>query len=81
MLLFLGRCWTCEMVTIPHATNRYSTMTSNVVKSVNEDTKFAKNYVVIALLQSLRQTIHNWFCKHKEIAQDTFATLSSKYET
>ncbi|XP_022875690.1 uncharacterized protein LOC111394152 [Olea europaea var. sylvestris] len=46
--------------------NRYSTMTSNIVESVNVVTKSAKNYPIIVL--------------HNEDTQGTFTTLSSKYE-
>ncbi|XP_022891856.1 uncharacterized protein LOC111406707 [Olea europaea var. sylvestris] len=60
--------------------NRYSTMTSNIVESVNAVTKSAKNYPILALLESLRQILQSWFCRHKEDAQGTFTTLSSKYE-
>ncbi|XP_022867359.1 uncharacterized protein LOC111387075 [Olea europaea var. sylvestris] len=35
-------------------TNRYSTMTSNIVESVNAVTKSVKNYPIVALLESLR---------------------------
>ncbi|XP_022883415.1 uncharacterized protein LOC111400221 [Olea europaea var. sylvestris] len=61
-------------------TNRYSTMTSNIVESINAVTKSSKNYPIIALLESLRQTIQSWFYRHRETAQATFTTLSSKYE-
>ncbi|XP_022851992.1 uncharacterized protein LOC111373654 [Olea europaea var. sylvestris] len=60
--------------------NRYSTMTSNIVESVNAITNSAKNYSIIALLESLRQIMQSWFYRHKEDAQGTFTTLSSKYE-
>ncbi|XP_022891984.1 uncharacterized protein LOC111406847 [Olea europaea var. sylvestris] len=50
------------------------------VESVNAVTKSAKNYPIVALLESLRQTIQSWFCRHRESAQITFTTLSSKYE-
>ncbi|XP_022897489.1 uncharacterized protein LOC111411164 [Olea europaea var. sylvestris] len=60
--------------------NRYSTMTSNIVESVNAVTKSAKHFPVIALLESLWQTTQTWFCKHKDTAQGAFTTLSSKYE-
>ncbi|XP_022843133.1 uncharacterized protein LOC111366652 [Olea europaea var. sylvestris] len=61
-------------------TNRYSTMTSNIVKSVNAVTKAVKNYPIIALLDSLRQTTQSWFCKNKDTAYGTFTKLSTKYE-
>ncbi|XP_022847669.1 uncharacterized protein LOC111370215 [Olea europaea var. sylvestris] len=61
-------------------TNRYSTMTSNIVESINAVTESVKNYPIVALLESLRQTIQSWFCRHRESAQATFTTLSSKYE-
>ncbi|XP_022892227.1 uncharacterized protein LOC111407136 [Olea europaea var. sylvestris] len=61
-------------------TNRYSTMTSNIVESVNAVTKSAKNYPIVTLLESLRQTIQSWFCRHRESMQVIFTTLSSKYE-
>ncbi|XP_022871448.1 protein FAR1-RELATED SEQUENCE 5-like [Olea europaea var. sylvestris] len=60
--------------------NRYSTMTSNIVESVNAVTTSAKNYPILALLESLRQILQSWFCRHKEDAQGTFTTLSIKYE-
>ncbi|XP_022849883.1 uncharacterized protein LOC111371973 [Olea europaea var. sylvestris] len=60
--------------------NRYSTMTSNIVESVNAVTKSAKDYPILALLESLRQILQSWFCRHKEDAQGTFTTLSIKYE-
>ncbi|XP_022843192.1 protein FAR1-RELATED SEQUENCE 5-like [Olea europaea var. sylvestris] len=60
--------------------NRYSTMTSNIVESINAVTKSAKNYPILALLESLRQILQSWFCRHKEDAQGTFTTLSIKYE-
>ncbi|XP_022875814.1 uncharacterized protein LOC111394295 [Olea europaea var. sylvestris] len=62
------------------SSNWYSTMTSNIVESVNAVTKSAKNYPIIALLESLRQILQSWFCRHKEDVQGTFTTLSSKYE-
>ncbi|XP_022880790.1 uncharacterized protein LOC111398068 [Olea europaea var. sylvestris] len=68
----------CSQFHMP--TNRYSTMTSNIVESVNAATKSAKNYPIVALLESLRQTIQSWFCRHRETAQATFTTLSRKYE-
>ncbi|XP_022855667.1 uncharacterized protein LOC111376892 [Olea europaea var. sylvestris] len=61
-------------------TNRYSTMTSNIVESVNVVTKAAKNYPIGSLLESLRQTIQSWFCRHRNDARGTFTKLSSKYE-
>jgi hypothetical protein len=61
-------------------TNRYSTMTSNIVESVNAVTKAGKNYPIVSLLESLRQTLQNWFCKHRDDAHGTFTTLSTKYE-
>ncbi|XP_022874020.1 uncharacterized protein LOC111392853 [Olea europaea var. sylvestris] len=60
--------------------NRYSTMTSNIVESVNAVTKAAKNYRIVSLLESLRQTVQSWFCKHRDDAHGTFMKLSSKYE-
>ncbi|XP_022850457.1 uncharacterized protein LOC111372373 [Olea europaea var. sylvestris] len=60
--------------------NQYSTMTSKIVESVNAVTKSAKNYHILALLESLRQILQPWFCRHKEDAQGTFTTLSIKYE-
>ncbi|XP_022867074.1 uncharacterized protein LOC111386828 [Olea europaea var. sylvestris] len=60
--------------------NRYSTMTSNIVESVNAITKSAKNYPILALLESLRQILQSWFCRHKEDAQGTFTILLIKYE-
>ncbi|XP_022883660.1 uncharacterized protein LOC111400478 [Olea europaea var. sylvestris] len=61
-------------------TNRCSTMTSNIVESVNAVTKSVKNYSIVALLELLQQTIQSWFCRHREIVQATFTTLSNKYE-
>ncbi|XP_022867493.1 uncharacterized protein LOC111387186 [Olea europaea var. sylvestris] len=55
-------------------------MTSNIVKSVNAVTKAAKSYPIIALLDSLQQTIQSWFCKNKDMAYGTFTKLSTKYE-
>ncbi|XP_022891791.1 uncharacterized protein LOC111406634 [Olea europaea var. sylvestris] len=60
--------------------NRYSTMTSNIVESVNAVTKIARNYPIVCLLESLRQTTQNWFCKHRDNAYGTFTKLTSKYE-
>ncbi|XP_022871362.1 uncharacterized protein LOC111390536 [Olea europaea var. sylvestris] len=60
--------------------NWYSTMTPNMVKSVNAVTKAAKNFPIVALLDSLRQTIQSWFCKHRDTASDTFTKLSGNYE-
>ncbi|XP_022891804.1 uncharacterized protein LOC111406648 [Olea europaea var. sylvestris] len=60
--------------------NRYSTMTSNIVESVNAVTKAAKNYPIVFLLESLRQTVQNWFCKHRDEAHGTFTMLTSKFE-
>ncbi|XP_022883547.1 uncharacterized protein LOC111400366 [Olea europaea var. sylvestris] len=61
-------------------TNWYSIMTSNIVESMNAVTKAAKNFPVVALLDSLRQTIQFWFCKHRDTACGTFTKLSSNYE-
>ena len=60
--------------------NRYSTMTSNIVESVNAVTKAAKNYPIVSLLDSLRQTIQMWLCKHNEDAHGTFTRLTTTYE-
>lgn len=60
--------------------NRYSTMTSNIVESVNAVTKAAKNYPIVSLLESLRQTIQTWVCKHSEDAHGTFTMLTANYE-
>ncbi|XP_022854938.1 uncharacterized protein LOC111376217 [Olea europaea var. sylvestris] len=60
--------------------NRYFTMTSNTVESVNTVTKAAKNYPIVFLLESLRQTVQNWFCKHRDEAHGTFTMLTSKFE-
>ncbi|XP_022889448.1 uncharacterized protein LOC111404956 [Olea europaea var. sylvestris] len=60
--------------------NRYSIMTLNIVESVNTVTKVAKNFPVVALLDSLRQTIQSWFCKHRDSASDTFTKLSGNNE-
>ncbi|XP_022863986.1 uncharacterized protein LOC111384009 [Olea europaea var. sylvestris] len=57
-----------------------STMTSNIVESANAVTKATKNYPIIALLDSLRQTIQSWFCKNRNTANGTFTKLSTKYE-
>ncbi|XP_022870038.1 uncharacterized protein LOC111389350 [Olea europaea var. sylvestris] len=61
-------------------TNRDSTMTSNIVESVNAITKAAKNHPIVSLLESLRQTIQSWFCRHRDDAHGTFTKLSSKYK-
>ncbi|XP_022845235.1 uncharacterized protein LOC111368218 [Olea europaea var. sylvestris] len=61
-------------------TNRYYIMTSNIVESVNGVTKTAKNFPVVALLDSLRQTIQSWFCKHRDSVSGTFTKLSGNYE-
>ncbi|XP_022871058.1 uncharacterized protein LOC111390270 [Olea europaea var. sylvestris] len=61
-------------------TNRYSIMTLNIVESVNAVTKAAKNYPIVSLLESLRQTIQSWFCRQRDDAHGTFTKLSSKYE-
>ncbi|XP_022856858.1 uncharacterized protein LOC111377934 [Olea europaea var. sylvestris] len=37
--------------------NRYSTMISNIIESVNAVTKAVKNYPIVFLLESLRQTV------------------------
>ncbi|XP_022866415.1 uncharacterized protein LOC111386193 [Olea europaea var. sylvestris] len=60
--------------------NRYSAMTSNIVESVNAVTKAAKNYPIVSLLESLRQTEQSWFCKHRDDSHETFMKLSSKYK-
>ncbi|XP_022851409.1 uncharacterized protein LOC111373155 [Olea europaea var. sylvestris] len=60
--------------------NRFSTMTSNIVESVNTVTKAAKNYPIVLLLESLRQTVQTWFCKHRDEAHGTFTMLTSKFE-
>ncbi|XP_022892357.1 uncharacterized protein LOC111407223 [Olea europaea var. sylvestris] len=60
--------------------NRYSSMTSNIVESVNVVTKATKNYPIVSLLESLRLTMQNWFCKHKDNAHGIFTKLTSKYE-
>ncbi|XP_022845351.1 uncharacterized protein LOC111368352 [Olea europaea var. sylvestris] len=60
--------------------NRYSTMTSNIVESVNAVTKVAKDYPIVFLLESLRQTVQNWFCKHRDEAHGNFTMLTSKFE-
>lgn len=60
--------------------NTYSTMTSNIIESVNAVTKVAKNYLTVSLLESLRKTVQSWFCKHRDDAHGTFTKLSSKYE-
>ncbi|XP_022887866.1 uncharacterized protein LOC111403546 [Olea europaea var. sylvestris] len=62
------------------ATYRYSTMTSNIVESVNTVTKAANNYPIVSLLVSLRQTIQSWFCKHRDYVHGTFTKLSNKYK-
>lgn len=61
-------------------TNRYSTLTSNIVESVNAVTKAAKNYPIEALLESLRQMVQSWFCKNRDDAHGTFTKLATKYE-
>ncbi|XP_022848832.1 uncharacterized protein LOC111371157 [Olea europaea var. sylvestris] len=61
--------------------NRYSTMTSNIVESVNAITKAAKNYPIVFLLESLQQTVQNWFYKHRDEAHGTFTMLTSKFES
>ncbi|XP_022855517.1 uncharacterized protein LOC111376762 [Olea europaea var. sylvestris] len=43
-------------------------------------TKVVKNYPIIALLDSLQQTIQSWFFKNKDTTYDTFTKLSTKYE-
>ncbi|XP_022874264.1 uncharacterized protein LOC111393098 [Olea europaea var. sylvestris] len=60
--------------------NRYSIMTSNIVESVNAVTKTVKNFPVVALLDSLRQTIQYWFYKDRDTAFSTFTKLSGNYE-
>ncbi|XP_022872040.1 uncharacterized protein LOC111391125 [Olea europaea var. sylvestris] len=54
--------------------NRFFTMTSNIVESVNAVTKAAKNYPIVSLIESLRQTVQTWFCKHRDEAHGTFTT-------
>ncbi|XP_022867469.1 uncharacterized protein LOC111387164, partial [Olea europaea var. sylvestris] len=61
-------------------TNRYSTLTSNIVESVNAVTKVAKNYPIEAFLESLRQIVQSWFCKNRDDAHGTFTKLATKYE-
>ena len=61
-------------------TNRYSTLTSNIVESINAVTKAAKNYPIEAPLESLRQMVQSWFCKNRDDAQGTFTKLATKYE-
>ncbi|XP_022883461.1 uncharacterized protein LOC111400275 [Olea europaea var. sylvestris] len=60
--------------------NRYSIMISNIVKSVTAVTKAAKNFPVVVLLDSLRQTIQFWFYKHRDTASGTFTKMSGNYE-
>ncbi|XP_022859251.1 uncharacterized protein LOC111380022 [Olea europaea var. sylvestris] len=55
-------------------------MASNIVESINAVTKAAKNYPIVSLLESLRQTIQSWFCRHGDDAHGTFTKLSTKYE-
>jgi hypothetical protein len=55
-------------------------MTSNIVESVNAVTKAAKNYPIVALLESLRETVQSWCCKNRDLANSTFTKLSTKYE-
>ncbi|XP_022899350.1 uncharacterized protein LOC111412654 [Olea europaea var. sylvestris] len=61
-------------------TNRYSTLTSNIVESINAVTKAAKNYPIEALLESLRQTVQSWFCKNRDGVHGTFTKFATKYE-
>ncbi|XP_022883132.1 uncharacterized protein LOC111399876 [Olea europaea var. sylvestris] len=55
-------------------------MTSNIVESVNAVTKAAKNYPIVSLLESLRQTVQIWFCKHRDEAHGPLTMLTSKFE-
>lgn len=55
-------------------------MTSNIVESVNSVTKAAKNFPIVALLESLRQTAQSWCCKNHDHANSTFTKLATKYE-
>ncbi|XP_022880938.1 uncharacterized protein LOC111398244 [Olea europaea var. sylvestris] len=42
--------------------------------------KETKKYPIVSLLESFRQTIQSWFCRHRYDAHETFTKLSSKYE-
>ncbi|XP_022883481.1 uncharacterized protein LOC111400297 [Olea europaea var. sylvestris] len=55
-------------------------MASNIVGFVNAITKVAKNYNIVALLDSLKQTIQSLFYKKMDTTNDTFTNLSTKYE-
>lgn len=60
--------------------NIFSTMTSNIVESVNSVTKAMKGCPIEPLLESLRYLLQEWFVKHINDARATFTTLATKQE-
>ncbi|XP_050207640.1 uncharacterized protein LOC126657059 [Mercurialis annua] len=58
--------------------NRYCTMTSNIVESMNPVNKAARSLPVCALLAFLRATIQDWHHKYRTLAKSTTSILTRK---
>ncbi|XP_050229212.1 uncharacterized protein LOC126678351 [Mercurialis annua] len=58
--------------------NRYCTMTSNIVESMNAVNTAARSLPVYALLEFLRATIQEWHHKYRTLAKSTTSILITK---
>ncbi|CAA0822297.1 Unknown protein, partial [Striga hermonthica] len=58
--------------------NRYFTMTSNVVESINAAIRTVRDLPITTLLEALREMQQRWNVANKDEAKGTFTTLAKK---